>query len=69
MNVAPSIGLSVVEEPVTLARLFAADEVLLTSSLREVYSVRTIDGHGVSRGEVEKELREAYGNAVREALS
>ena len=69
IGVAPSIGLSVAEEPLTLARLFEADEVLLTSSLREVYAVRSIDGRAVSRGGVAQELREAYHGAVLEALS
>ena len=50
MRVAVDLGLTVVEEPVTLARLFGADDVVLTSSLREVYPVRAIDGRDVPRG-------------------
>jgi branched-subunit amino acid aminotransferase/4-amino-4-deoxychorismate lyase len=68
IDVAPRVGLSVVEEAVTVERLFEADEVLLTSSLREVYRARTVDGRAVARGAVETELRDAYHAAVLEAL-
>jgi len=68
MSVAPKIGLAVIEEAVTLATLFGADEVILTSSLREVYPARAIDGRELSRGPIVDELRAAYHRAVVDAL-
>jgi branched-subunit amino acid aminotransferase/4-amino-4-deoxychorismate lyase len=68
MSVAPRIGLVVREELVSLSQLFEADEVVLTSSLREVYPVRSIDGREVPRSDVSGRLRAVYREAVLEAL-
>lgn len=66
--VAPRIGLLVREEPLSLSDLFDADEVVLTSSLREVYPVRTIDGRATPRADIAARLRAAYHAAVIERL-
>jgi branched-chain amino acid aminotransferase len=68
MAVAPRAGFVVREEPVTLSQLFACDEVVLTSSLREVYPARTVDGRDVRRLGVDQKLRAAYHAAVLDAL-
>jgi len=68
MRVAGRCGFVVSEEPLMLSELFEADEVVLTSSLREIYPVREIDGRPVKRSGVAERLRGAYRAAVREAL-
>jgi branched-subunit amino acid aminotransferase/4-amino-4-deoxychorismate lyase len=68
LDVARGGGMRVVEEPVHVADLFSADEVLLTSSLREVYPVRSVDGREVRRGPMAEKLRDAYHDGVLEAL-
>lgn len=69
LTVAASCGRIVAEEPLHLSDLFAADEVLLTSSLREVYPVRSIDGRDVQRGPWTDRLRAGYRDYVRSASS
>ena len=69
MSIAPDIGFAVSEEPLTLSRLFESDEVVLTSSLREVYPVRTIDGRQTPRGDAAERLRAAYHAAVLDRSS
>ena len=68
MTVALRAGFLVREEPVTLSQLFEGDEVVLTSSLREVYRARTVDGREVRRCGVAEKLRAAYHAAVLEVL-
>ncbi len=68
LGVAPNAGLQTAEEPLRLDDLFAADEVIFTSSLREVYPARSIDGRHVGRGAVVDKLRDAYRHAVLSAL-
>ncbi|HYZ92045.1 MAG TPA: aminotransferase class IV [Actinomycetota bacterium] len=68
LSVADRIGIETVEEPLMLDDLFAADEVVLTSSLREVYPARSIDGRDLKRCGVAEKLRDAYHAAVLEAL-
>lgn len=69
IRVAAGCGLVVSEQPLHLRDLFAADEVLLTSSLREVYPVRSVDGRDVGRGDTCERLRAAYRELVRSASS
>ncbi len=57
-------GFDVVEEPITLDQLVASEEVFLTSSLREVYPARSIDGVVLKRRGVAELLREAFGELV-----
>jgi branched-subunit amino acid aminotransferase/4-amino-4-deoxychorismate lyase len=66
--VAPEAGLRVREEPVELDALYGSDEVILTSSLREVYPVRSVDGRDVHRGPAVERLRDAFHAAVLRAL-
>ena len=68
LNVAQHAGLRTAEVPLNLDDLFTADEVLFTSSLREVYPARSIDGREVGRGVVVDKLRDAYHDAVLKSL-
>ena len=69
MDVARDLGYTVTEEHVYLDDLLAADEVVLTSSLREVYPVSSVDGRVLHRAGVADKLRAAYGDLVRKVLS
>lgn len=68
LRVAGSAGFATFEEHLLIEDLFAADEVLLTSSLREVYPARSIDGREVRRADVAERLRSAYREHVRANL-
>ncbi len=61
-------GFEVVERQITVDELFEADEVLCTSSLREVYPVRSVDGRPTRRRKVAARLRDAYRRMVTEEL-
>ncbi|XXT40612.1 aminotransferase class IV [Sorangium sp. So ce513] len=50
IEVARELGVPVCCEPVTMARLLAAEEVFITSSLREVVPVVRVDGHPIGAG-------------------
>ncbi|WP_437976166.1 aminotransferase class IV [Sorangium sp. So ce295] len=50
MHVAGELGMPVCCEPVTMARLLAAEEVFITSSLREIVSVVRVDAHTIGAG-------------------
>lgn len=50
IELAPAAGLAAEETPLTLDQLFAADEVLLTNSLRGVLAADSIDGRPVGGG-------------------
>lgn len=69
IQVATESGMNVIEEPVDVADVFAADEVFMTSSLREVYPVHSVDGRDVQRGPLAEKLRHAYHAAVLDSLS
>jgi branched-chain amino acid aminotransferase len=68
LEVGRRLGLETKEQQLSVDDLFAADEVVLTSSLREVYPARSVDGRLVERGGVAEKLREAYHAAVLESL-
>ena len=68
LDVASHAGLRTAEVPLSLDDLFTSDEVIFTSSLREVYPARSIDGREVGRGAVVDKLRDAYRNAVLKSL-
>lgn len=68
LEVAESEGFEPEEAPLRVDDLVGADEVLLTSTLREVYGVRSIDGREVGRGEAAGRLRDAFHDAVLSAL-
>lgn len=50
MDAAAELGIPVRREPVTVARLLAADEVFITSSLREIVPVVRVDAHPIGAG-------------------
>lgn len=50
LRAAAGLGIPVDERLVTLEELYAADEVFVTSSIREVLSVVNVDGHAVGAG-------------------
>ncbi|HVL82017.1 MAG TPA: aminotransferase class IV [Actinomycetota bacterium] len=68
LQVARELGLRTVESDMLLDDLFASDEVVLTSSLREVYGVSEVDGRPVRTGPLAAELRAAYRARVLEIL-
>ena len=68
MDVARGLGFTITEEHVYVDDLLAADEVVLTSSLREVYAAASIDGQELKRCGVAERLRTAYGELVRTRL-
>lgn len=59
--IAPKLGLEIVQRPLTLDELTAADELLLTNSVRGVKRVSTLDGREVGgrAGRVQAELEAA----------
>jgi branched-subunit amino acid aminotransferase/4-amino-4-deoxychorismate lyase len=68
IEVASRLGYDVVEQALYMDDLTAADEVVLTSSLREVYPARSIDGTELRRVGAAAKLRDAYRELVREKL-
>lgn len=68
LRCAPSIGLWAVERSASLADVYAADEVVLTSTLREVYRVRSIDGRDLRCAGVAVRLRQAFRRQVLSSL-
>ncbi|WP_438034598.1 aminotransferase class IV [Sorangium sp. So ce204] len=50
MHVAGELGMPVCCEPVTMARLLAAEEAFITSSLREIVPVVRVDAHTIGAG-------------------
>ncbi len=69
---ARSMNLIVSEEPITDFQLLSADEVFLTSSLKEVLPVHSVGDHVVGRagpGPLTSELMEAFASRARELSS
>jgi len=64
-ELAPQAGYAVEEGSFGLARLLGADEVFLTSSVREVMPVRSIDGAEIARGPAAATLQAALRAAAR----
>jgi branched-chain amino acid aminotransferase len=50
LEIAPALGVPVVERPVSVAALLAADEAFVTSTLKEVAPIRTLNGKPVGEG-------------------
>jgi branched-chain amino acid aminotransferase len=68
LELAPRAGVPLREEPVAVKDLLAADEVFITSTLKEVVPVATIDGRSVGTGRpgpVTQRLLEAYREYAR----
>lgn len=68
MEVAHRTGLRPQEAVLRVSDLFDAEEVVLTSSLREVYAARSLDGRALPRASHAEALRGAYREAVSAAL-
>jgi branched-chain amino acid aminotransferase len=69
IGIARDLGYDVTEEHVYVDDLIAADEVVLTSTLREVYPAASVDGQRLQRAGVADRLRTAYGELVRRILA
>jgi len=67
LDILGRLDIPVDESPIPTSALAIADEMFLTSSLREIAPVTTVDGHRVGKGRVgplTARLREAYGALV-----
>ena len=63
IDLAPSLGIKVVQEAVNVERLLNAEEVFITNSVIEIMPIAAIDGRTVgsgSRGKVTERLTEGY---------
>ena len=63
MEIASEAGTSVVEQTLRLEDLYAADEVMITSTNRNVIGVKEIAGHTIASGvtgEITKKLEEVF---------
>lgn len=69
LDVASALGLHCVEREISVAELVEADEVLLTSTLREVYPMGSLDGQGLKLGPRAAELRGALRDRILQTLS
>jgi branched-subunit amino acid aminotransferase/4-amino-4-deoxychorismate lyase len=69
IEVAKQLGFEVETSLLRVDELESADEVILTSSLREVYRARSIDGIEMRSSGVADRLREAYRRRVLSASS
>ncbi len=65
-ELAPGLGFSVTQRPLTLDELLDADEIFLTGTAAEIIAVRQVDETVISDGEgpVTKALREKFGEIV-----
>jgi branched-chain amino acid aminotransferase len=68
LDVAARAGWETLEESLSVDDLFRADEVVLTSSLREVYPARSVDGRELKRCGMAAKLRSVYHAAVLESF-
>lgn len=68
IDVATREGFDVVEDTIYMDDVLAADEVVLTSSLREVYRARSIDGDALKSNGTAARLRVAYETLVAETI-
>lgn len=69
LELAAAHGISAAEEIVELAELEDADEVFITSSVRELMPVTRIGAHRITSGSpglVYRKLHDLYGKAIRE---
>jgi branched-chain amino acid aminotransferase len=69
IEVARELGHSVKEDILYMDDVLAGDEIVLTSSLREVYPAASIDGKKLRRRGVADELRAAYRELVAKNLA
>ncbi|MGH9466873.1 MAG: aminotransferase class IV [Terriglobales bacterium] len=66
---APRFGLAVDEAPVTEPDLYAAEEVFITSSTREVQAVTQIGAHAIPRGPLTARAAEVFRALVGEYVT
>ncbi len=61
-ELAPSLGMRVIEEPLTLRRVLDADEIFLSGSAAEIIAVRQVDDTAISEGEgpITASLRQGF---------
>lgn len=71
LELAPGLGLPAIQRPLTLGEVHQAEEVFITSSLREVQPVARIEDHTVSQapGPVTTRLAEAFSAYVGQSLA
>ena len=72
MEIASARGVEVQERPFDLAQLMAGQEAFLTSSLRGIAPLVTIDDHAIgagSPGELTRSIAAAYASIVDEECS
>lgn len=74
IQIARSLGIEVVEAPISRDQLYIADEMLVCGSAAEVIAIREVDFRTIGAGKmgpVTRQLQEAYGEAIhgRHALS
>ena len=63
IDLAPSLGIKVVQEAVSVERLLNAEEVFITNSVIEIMPIASVDGRTVgagSRGKVTERIAEGY---------
>ncbi len=60
ISTAIEFGLQVIEEALTMERLFEADETWLSNALVEILPVASIDGHTINRGNLWHEIHTLY---------
>jgi branched-chain amino acid aminotransferase len=67
LEIAPGAGVPAREEAVPVARLMAADEAFITSTLKELMPIATVDGRriGDGPGPVTRRLLDAYRSYAR----
>ena len=70
-ELAPALRLAIEEQPLTRHDVYTADEAFLTSTLKEVISVTSIDGRRIGTGRpgpITTRLRQAFRGLVRREL-
>jgi branched-chain amino acid aminotransferase len=70
MRAAREFGIEVREARFPKERLYEADEVFLTSTIKEVFPITQVDGHKIGKGPgpMTRILREAFGEYVQRVL-
>lgn len=66
---APAHGLAVEEAAITERDLFAASEIFITSSTREVQAIDRIDGHAVARGPLTPRAEAVFQQLIRDYVA
>jgi branched-chain amino acid aminotransferase len=68
-EIGPQLGLAIEERALLPAELYAADEIFISSTTREVQPVTQIEEHSFpSPGETTRRLQQAFGNYIAQAI-